>query len=153
MNTHLDTKNSAATAVTNQLLHLLHRAGQAGDDLFAKTFRGSGLTHRQYAVLTAAQRCSQPSQAALVAETGIDRSTLADIIVRLIDKGLVERHRTKQDARAYVIQVTDKGQETIADLAPRIATVEKDVLTALPESTRPSFVEDLSTLVSRLSKL
>ncbi|MFZ1102753.1 MAG: helix-turn-helix domain-containing protein, partial [Hyphomicrobiaceae bacterium] len=39
--------------------------------------------------------------------TGIDRSTLADIVRRLTRKGLLQRCRTNEDARAYAVRLTD----------------------------------------------
>lgn len=139
--------------VTNRLIHLLHRAGQGGDEVFLKSFREHTLTPRQYTVLTAAQNREAPSQAALVGDTGIDRSTLADIVGRLVDKGLVERQRTQKDARAYAIHITEKGHETIAALAPRLATVEHEVLSALPADERDQFVKNLDLIVQHLADL
>jgi len=153
LNTQEKTKTDTATPVTNQLFHLLHRAGQGGDELLLTTFRDADLTPRQYTVLTAAQQRTEPSQAALVADTGIDRSTLADIVGRLVAKGLLERHRTERDARAYAIAVTEKGHETISTLAPRVATMERDLLTALPEDQRETFAKNIALIVHNLSAL
>lgn len=153
MNTHIQTNTSTAEAISGQLIHLMHRAGQGGDDLFVKSFREYKLTPRQFAVLTAAQNRKAPSQAALVGDTGIDRSTLADIVGRLVDKGLIERHRTKKDARAYAIHVTEKGQAAIADLAPRLAKIERDVLSALPAEDRDDFLKNLEKIVHHLGDL
>lgn len=153
MNTIVKTQTETATALTPHLLHLLHRAGQSGDELFTKSFRDHKLTPRQFAVLTAAQKRDEPSQAALVADTGIDRSTLADIVGRLVEKGLVERHRTKRDARAYAIKVTDKGHETIAALSPRLAQIEMDALSVLSQDEQAHFVEQLGRIVEHLSEM
>jgi DNA-binding MarR family transcriptional regulator len=64
-------------------LHLLHRAGQCADELFALNVGKTELTPRQYAVLAAAAASEDLSQTALVDATGIDRSTLADIVALL----------------------------------------------------------------------
>jgi DNA-binding MarR family transcriptional regulator len=49
------------------------------------------------------------SQTDLVGLTGIDRSTLADVVRRMQKKGLLQRRRTKEDARAYAVRLTDRG--------------------------------------------
>ena len=67
----------------NSVLHLLHRAGQAADELFAKEMEGSDLTPRQFAVLVVLAKHENASQTDIVNATGIDRSTLADIVKRL----------------------------------------------------------------------
>ena len=151
MNTQEKANSTNATALTTQLFHLLHRVGQGGDELFLNMFREADLTPRQYTVLVAAQAHMEPSQAALVADTGIDRSTLADIVGRLVTKGLVERHRTQRDARAYAIAVTDNGHETIASLAPRVATMEHKVLAVVPEDQREAFIKHLEAIVENLA--
>ena len=58
------------------------------------------LTPRQLAVLVTVAQNEGLSQTGLVDRTGIDRSTLADIVRRMQRKGLLQRRRTKEDARA-----------------------------------------------------
>lgn len=154
MNLQDNTTFESQSELATQLFHLLHRAGQGGDEVFLASFRENALTPRQFAVLTAAHESKdEPSQAALVADTGIDRSTLADIVGRLVDKGLLQRERTKRDARAYAIHVTDKGRETIAELRPRLAHIENQVLSALPDDERDVFVKNLERVVHALKDL
>ncbi|MEQ1711924.1 MAG: MarR family transcriptional regulator, partial [Hyphomicrobium sp.] len=49
------------------------------------------LTPRQYAVLITVAQNEGLSQTNLVDKTGIDRSTLADIVRRMLKKGLLQR--------------------------------------------------------------
>lgn len=150
MNSQEKTNSTGASALNSHLFHLLHRAGQGGDEMIVAMFRDAGLTPRQFTVLTAAQARNEPSQAALVADTGVDRSTLADIVGRLVDKGLLERQRTKRDARAYAIAVTEKGHETIANLTPLLAKLECHVLSVVPDDQREAFVKNLESVVATL---
>ena len=73
---------------TNQLersaTHLIHRAGQCATDIFQAEARESGLTPRQFAVLMTIAEEEGLTQTDLVDRTGIDRSTLADIVARLL---------------------------------------------------------------------
>ena len=55
----------------------------------------------------------EPSQTTLVERTGIDRSTMADIVRRLTARGLVQRRRTRRDARRYAVRLTDKGENAL----------------------------------------
>ena len=54
-----------------------------------------GLTPRQLAVLITVSQTEGQSQTGLVERTGIDRSTMADIVRRMQRKGLLKRRRTK----------------------------------------------------------
>lgn len=51
------------------------------------------------------------SQTALVELTGIDRSTLADMVQRMLEKGLLSRERTTQeDQRANAVAISSAGR-------------------------------------------
>jgi len=71
--------------------HLIHRAGQRATDIFQAEARDSGLTPRQFAVLMTIAEEEGLTQTDLVDRTGIDRSTLADIVARLLARGLIQR--------------------------------------------------------------
>jgi DNA-binding MarR family transcriptional regulator len=58
-------------------IHLLHRASQRADGLFARQVRPSDLTPRQFVVLQAVADKSGLSQTDIMAVTGIDRSSTA----------------------------------------------------------------------------
>ena len=73
----------------------------------------SSLTPRQYMVLTAVDQEEGLSQTDLVNRTGIDRSTLADMISRMIKHGLLTRRRTAEDARANSVRLTAQGRKAL----------------------------------------
>lgn len=128
-------------------LHLLHRAGQCADELFAANVGLSDLTPRQFAVLKAVTTVEEPSQTTLVEMTGIDRSTLADIVRRLVDKGLLQRKRTRRDARMYAVRLTDKGAEILKSAEPAAQATDDRLLSALPQRERQSFLDALSRII------
>lgn len=131
-------------------IHLLHRAGQCADELFAEHVGGSGITPRQYAVLEAVANSDEPSQTTLVHLTGIDRSTLADIVRRLVERDLLQRRRTRRDARMYAVRLTDKGEEALREAAPAVKSTDERLLASLPEREREVFLSTLAKLVKAL---
>jgi DNA-binding MarR family transcriptional regulator len=131
-------------------LHLLHRAGQCADELFASNMGQSDLTPRQYAVLEAVAKSTDASQTALVDQTGIDRSTLADIVRRLMRKGLLQRRRTSHDARMYAVRLTPAGTELLRRAEPAVRHTEERLLSALPSGQRTAIVDALSRIVAKL---
>ena len=104
----------AGNHLNRSAMHLLHRAGQCAADIFASEARASGLTPRQFAVLMIVADEEGLTQTDLVERTGIDRSTLADIVARLLGRGLIQRRRAKEDARAYAIKLTPQGAKALA---------------------------------------
>jgi len=108
------------------------------------------LTPRQYAILLTVAQNEGLSQTHLVEKTGIDRSTLADIVRRLLKKGLLQRRRTKDDARAYAVKLTEEGLRILKSAEPMARKVDDRILAALPNQQRERFVQDLNTIVKAL---
>jgi DNA-binding MarR family transcriptional regulator len=132
-------------------LHLLHRAGQCADDLFARNVGKSDLTPRQFAVLRMVSKVEDLSQTALVEATGIDRSTLADIVRRLVDRGLLQRKRTRQDARTYAVRLTASGRNALNSALPAASTTDEAVLATLSATQRKDFLGALQRIVDQLT--
>lgn len=133
-------------------MHLLHRAGQCATDLFLAEARNSGLTPRQYAMLTTIAEEEGLSQTELVGRTGIDRSTLADIVARLIGRGLIQRRRSKHDGRAYAIKLSAQGAKALHDAEPGASATDSRLLATLPPAKRQEFIESLHTIVNGARK-
>jgi DNA-binding MarR family transcriptional regulator len=129
--------------------HLLHRAGQHAEDMFARSTGGMGITARQFVVLAAIDGMDRPSQTALCDVSGIDRSTLADIVRRLEQRGLIHRERTKADARMYAVSVTDAGRDILSQAAPIARVVEDDLLASFSDAEREAFKAFLRRIVGQ----
>jgi DNA-binding MarR family transcriptional regulator len=112
-----------------------------------------GLTPRQLAVLVTVSNNEGLSQTGLVDRTGIDRSTLADIVRRMQRKGLLQRRRTKEDARAYAVKLTDEGRKVLRTAEPLARRVDDRILDALPGKQRDQFIDGLQAIVVTLQKL
>ena len=112
-----------------------------------------GLTPRQLAVLVTVSNNEGLSQTGLVDRTGIDRSTLADIVRRMQRKGLLQRRRTKEDARAYAVKLTEEGRRVLRTAEPLAKRVDDRILDALPGKQRDQFIDGLQTIVDTLQKL
>lgn len=146
-------KEAQPTRLERSPIHLLHRAGQCAGDIFQAEMGTGDLTPRQYAVLVTVSQYEGLSQTNLVEKTGIDRSTLADIVRRMLKKGLLQRRRTKEDARAYAVKLTDEGWRTLKAAEPMARRVDEKVLAVLTGQQRDRFISDLNTIVEALTVL
>ncbi len=146
-------KRDNADRLNRSPIHLLHRAGQCAVDIFHAEMKVGGLTPRQLAVLITVSQNEGLSQTGLVDRTGIDRSTLADIVRRMQRKGLLQRRRTKEDARAYAVKLTDEGRRVLRTAEPLAKKVDERVLDALPSKQREQFIDDLLSIVDALQKM
>ncbi|MBS0243030.1 MAG: MarR family transcriptional regulator [Proteobacteria bacterium] len=113
-----------AAVLNGSLTHLLHRACQVADSIFNEEAGKTGLTTRQYAVLVAVANNRDISQTGLVAITGIDRSTVAEIVKRLLRRGVIKRKRTRLDARAYAVRLTEEGETLLREAEPAASRAE-----------------------------
>ena len=114
-----------------ELLSQVHRAEQAAALLFAKN-SAAKMTVRQAIVLKAVLDNSGGSQTDLVRATGVDRSTLADIVRRLQRRGWLQRRRTKEDARAYAVQLTPEGHKALQSARQAATKTEKALAQQMP---------------------
>jgi DNA-binding MarR family transcriptional regulator len=141
------TKGKAhADVLTGSATHLLHRALQIALDYHAAAAGADGLTQRQYAVLAAAGAAEGLTQSDLVRATGIDRSTLADLVARMMRKGLLERERSATDARANSVRLSDAGRMALEEGAGPAADADDKFLSLLSPKKRESFVKMLASL-------
>jgi MarR family transcriptional regulator, temperature-dependent positive regulator of motility len=134
-------------------VHLLHRARQCAGDIFHAEMRNGDLTPRQLAVLIVVAQHEGLSQTNLVEHTGIDRSTVADIVHRMQRKGLLRRRRTQEDARAYAVKLTDEGRRMLRSAEPLARRVDKRILDVLPSQERERFIDALVSIVGTLQNL
>ncbi|MHA7135198.1 MarR family winged helix-turn-helix transcriptional regulator [Oerskovia turbata] len=91
---------------------------------------------RCYQVLSAVVHDTPPTQAALAALLGIDRTVMTYLIDKYVECDLVERQADPNDRRARRIVATDKGREVLADLDARVAAAEEDLLGGLGAADR-----------------
>lgn len=142
-----------APAAHTSAVHLLHRAGQCADEMFSISLTTGTMTPRQYAVLKAVQGSVDPSQTTLVELTGIDRSTVADIVRRLVERGLVQRRRTRRDARMYALRLTVKGHAALRSAEPAARSTDEKLLAALAPAERVAFIEALARIVQAIGPI
>ena len=141
-----------AEALAESPSHLLHRVLQRAVGIYAEEMGSETLTQRQYAVLTAASGIENPSQTDLVALTGIDRSTLAELVARMIDKGLLQRERSADDGRAKTVRLTEAGQAALGQARARVKAADKRILSLLPKPKREGFLKLLTRLADEPEK-
>ena len=128
--------------------HLMHRVLQLSLDIYSEEAGADGPTQRQYAVMEAVSINEGLTQTELVRATGIDRSTLADLVARMTTKGLLSRERSVSDARAKAVRLSAEGQMLLEAARPRVEAADKRIMALLPKGKRDGFLELLSELAS-----
>jgi DNA-binding MarR family transcriptional regulator len=104
-------------------------------------------------VLAALEHNEGVSQTALVEMTGIDRSTLAEMARRMVDKGLLSRERTEQDQRANAVAISASGRKALRSARLAAERAERALLEVLPASERLKFVKSLAQIAAAADEL
>ena len=122
----------------------LHRAQQHLADVYDL----GALTARQFTVLEYVTAQDGVTQTAIVQATGIDRSTIATMIAQMIKRGLVARKRSRSDARAYFVAITDAGRAALKTAKPKIAKADREAMSQLNKNQRLVLIAALDAIAS-----
>jgi DNA-binding MarR family transcriptional regulator len=137
-----------AKDLERSVTHLLHRASQCATEMFSSESHNGTVTPRQLAVMTVVADNEGLSQTELVERTGIDRSTMADLMARLLRRGLVNRRRTREDARAYAIKLSPHGTRVLRQVQPAAMAADQRLLAKLQPGKRQEFLDALASIVA-----
>ena len=132
---------------SESVVHLLHRAAQVADGLFVRNIRD--LTPRQLEVLKAVSAADGTSQIAIVARTGIDRSSTASLVGKLVQAGFLVRRRKPGDDRTNVVRLTADGEYVVRRNLAIADRVDAKLLAPLSQGERSK----LLVLLRRFSEV
>ena len=125
--------------------HLLRRAQQLHLAVWLRDVSAE-TTSVQFAVLTVLDQRPGASQRELGRVLDLDRSTIADLVTRMVRRGLIERERDQDDRRRNVLQLTPAGRDELAHLRPRVEAIEPTLTAGL----RPGERDELRRLLYRI---
>ncbi len=117
--------------------------------MFTGLAGADSVTARQLVVLSAIDASEGASQTDIVEQTGVDRSTMTDVIKRLCRKKLATRKRAKDDKRAYRLALTEAGRNALR-LARAAAQEADDELLSLLSSRERAELMRLMTVLTRM---
>src|SRR5271155_5961265 len=133
--------------------HLMRLCHQLYGDLYARETGARDLTKQQFIVLCALEHNDGVSQTALVDTTGIDRSTLAEMVRRMLERGLLSRERTEEDQRANAVAITPGGRKALRSARLSAERAERALLEPLPPAERQRFVKSLVAIAAAMDKI
>jgi len=126
--------------------HLLRRAQQRAVDLFTQAVGENGLRPPQFAVLVSVYQNPGLNQTHLVDRTGIDRSTIAEMIDRLVARGYIERKRDTADQRVNTLWATGAGIAALEACVDAAMAAQDRILAPVPPEKRAALLEALVLL-------
>lgn len=136
----------------DNLLALIYMLSKFSNDRIGRQLGDRDWTVRQVQLLEAIDQNQGCSQLLLSKDTGIDTSTVSEMMRRLAYRHLIVRRRSKIDARAYTIWITPRGRQVLKDSKIVLSALEKNLLRSLSGDQRSQFIS-LLRLVASESRL
>jgi DNA-binding MarR family transcriptional regulator len=125
---------------------LLAQLGAHAAKQFAERLAPLGLTPPHAGILRRLANSSGISQRELAATLGMHASRLVGVVDEMESLGLVVRQGNTEDRRTYSLQITDKGRETLQEVA-KVSRQHNDALCAALNA------EEKETLVGLLQRI
>ncbi|MEU6381789.1 MarR family transcriptional regulator [Streptomyces sp. NPDC046909] len=122
-------------------MHLLRRALQNCAARWQETV--GDITPPQYAVLRSVQNSPGIDQSRLGEATGIDPATLAALVHRMEQRGLLAREVDPENRRRKLLTLTAEGGATATRIRPLADAVDEYVVRDLTEPQREALLEAL----------
>jgi len=86
----------------------------------------------------------------IVQVCGISSPSLAGVLSRMDEMGLVQRERFDSDARRVLVTLTPKSRTLARRLAPKIEAVYAEIEALIGPEFTQAFYQSLDTLIVRL---
>lgn len=130
----------AAVDLTTHPGHLARRLQQAHHLLWT-TMVSEETTSPQFAVLNTLVAEPGLDQRTVGERVGLDRSTIAEVVGRLLRRGLLDKVRAPSDGRRSQLRVTDEGARLHRRLTVRTARMNQVLLAPLDPAERELFID------------
>ena len=101
--------------ITDRPALLLVKIGNQIVDRAEDALAEMGLSGRQYMLLAVLSSDDPPSQLELAGLCGLLPAQVVPVLDKLEERGLVARTRSETDRRRYVVSLTGKGREALAE--------------------------------------
>jgi DNA-binding MarR family transcriptional regulator len=113
--------------------------------------RDTGLSGAQVFVLQKLAEEPTASLSELALRTATDQSSVSVVVSRLVDRGLVLRHKSKEDGRRVEIRLTPAGR-TMLRRSPEVTQTQFiEALGRMPGASRRRLADALGKLVSSMN--
>lgn len=126
---------------------LIRRAQQKHVSLWQELV-SSEITGPQFGVLAELHNSPGMSQADLCLALDLDRSTIADLVGRMVERGIVTRDDHEEDRRRYALTLSKAGESEYLQLEPKVIALDLSLTRKLTQQQHDELQRLLELLVS-----
>lgn len=143
------------TDLKNMPGHLIRRMQQIAVAVFHAEVEAAGIdiTPVQYAALVRVAGNPGIDQVTLAGLIAYDRTTIAGVVDRLVQKGFLSRAVSAKDRRARVLHLTETGEGALKVLTPAVENAQKVMLRGLDEAETEEFMRLLRKAMEAVNDL
>jgi MarR family transcriptional regulator, temperature-dependent positive regulator of motility len=127
--------------------HLIRVTQQVHFSLWGDGIGEDRLTSPQFAVLHVLAHQQPLDQRTVGDRASLDRSTVTDIVGRLVERGIVERTYDAADARRRLVRLTARGLMVHRAAAIRASAINESLLEAIDDGERDSLLRILNKIL------
>ncbi|MGD9942777.1 MAG: MarR family winged helix-turn-helix transcriptional regulator [Burkholderiaceae bacterium] len=139
----LDSPRTLDDLLLYRISHLLSTAG----GVVVRLCEGEwGITRREWRVLALLAACDGVLSSQLADRARLDRARTSRAVSSLVAKKLVARQPHPGDGRAAELRLTDTGRELYERVFPRVAALNRELVSVLSESDRAALDRMLAAL-------
>ena len=133
--------------------YLLARAGMRMGQAFSKELKPFDLSLTEWRVCVALQHKAHQRLSELAAHTATEPSTLSRVVDGLLQRGLLVRDRSGEDARALALNLTDEGRDLTQRIIPLAQLYERVSLAGLTSAQTEALRDMLRSIYANLAVL
>lgn len=138
--------NKPLTQANGLVGNLLRRCHQSSVALFMQNCAEQELTQLQYVILAALEEVGSCDQLTLGRLTALDRNTVAVVVKKLEQRGLLSRCRRSDDRRFMQVSLTEAGRMLRRVAEAQVLQTQSDILAALNTTERQQLMAILQKM-------
>ena len=140
----MDKKSWARIRTPGYQIRRLHQLSVA---VFLDCLQHVNLTPIQYTILVIIDMEPGVEQTSIASRAGLDASTVADVVKRLVKHGMIKREVGIRDKRSRVAFITSSGKVAITDAAPLIEDAIQSMLSPLAIDEQQNFLSMIDRIL------
>jgi DNA-binding MarR family transcriptional regulator len=135
------------------LPYLIARAGTRMGQAFSRELKPFGLSLTEWRVCVALHHQPHQRLSELASHTSTEPSTLSRVVEGLLQRGLLLRDRSGEDARALALSLTDAGRDLTLRIIPLAQLYERVSLSGLSQAQADALRDMLRIVYDNLAVL
>ena len=111
------------------------------------------ISHAQFVILAITlwfeSKHQAVSQRLIISQSKLDKMTVSQSLKKLVADGYIQRSEHKEDTRAKMVCLTQKGKKLASQLVPLVEVVDADFFKVIPKNGQKILISLLNELVSK----